>query len=99
MVSMVFFGIELNTGRFTINPFLYMSVMGVMDLPAYTLMAPILVRLGRKGPLVVCYFISGAIILGLAFVAPSKLRLKGVNGSIFFKNPCAGGCTLWRCGL
>ncbi|XP_037785909.1 organic cation transporter protein-like [Penaeus monodon] len=71
MVSMVFFGIELNTGRFTINPFLYMSVMGVMDLPAYTLMAPILVRLGRKGPLVVCYFISGAVILGLAFVAPN----------------------------
>ncbi|XP_042893134.1 organic cation transporter protein-like [Penaeus japonicus] len=72
MVSMVFYGISLNAVNFNVNPFLYMALGGLMEIPAYTLTVPIVEYWGRRAPSAAFYFLSGVFILALAFV-PSDL--------------------------
>lgn len=68
MVSMVFYGISLNAVNFSVNPFLYMALGGVMEIPAYTLTVPIVEYWGRRIPSAAFYFVAGASILALAVV-------------------------------
>ncbi|KAK3893801.1 hypothetical protein Pcinc_002414 [Petrolisthes cinctipes] len=68
IASMVFYGLSLNGSNLSADPYLYMVLGGLMEVPAYTLTAPILNRFGRKIPTVIGYFISGVSILALAFI-------------------------------
>lgn len=72
MVSMVFYGISLNAVNFSVNPFLYMALGGVMEIPAYTLTVPIVEYWGRRIPSAAFYFIAGASILALAVVPAGR---------------------------
>ncbi|KAK4320072.1 hypothetical protein Pmani_009038 [Petrolisthes manimaculis] len=68
VASMVFYGLNLNGSNLSTDPYLYMVLGGAMEIPAYTLTAPILNRFGRKIPTVIGYIISGVSILALAFI-------------------------------
>lgn len=72
MVSMVFYGISLNAVNFSVNPFLYMALGGVMEIPAYTLTVPIVEYWGRRIPSAAFYFVAGASILALAVVPAGR---------------------------
>ncbi|XP_045138277.1 solute carrier family 22 member 8-like [Portunus trituberculatus] len=73
LVSLIFYGISLNAVNYSADPFLYMVLSGLVEVPAYTLTAPIVAKLGRKLPSIVYYFVSGVVILAVAFI-PSDNR-------------------------
>ncbi|CAL4208141.1 unnamed protein product [Meganyctiphanes norvegica] len=68
VVSMVYYGISLNGVNYGVNPFLYMVISGVSEIPAYTLSAPLIAKFGRRLPITWCFLICGGAIVSLAFV-------------------------------
>ncbi|XP_063880951.1 organic cation transporter protein-like [Scylla paramamosain] len=72
MVGMVYFGLSLSGTNISENPFVYMVLSGVMEVPAYSLTIPIVHRYGRKRTLSVLFVISGIILLCLAFSSAAK---------------------------
>lgn len=77
--ALVFYGLNLNGTNFSADPFVYMILGGLMEVPSYSLTAPIIARFGRKKPIVLGYFISGVSILALAFIPLSKLYCSGTS--------------------
>ncbi|KAK7067116.1 hypothetical protein SK128_005747 [Halocaridina rubra] len=68
LVSMVFYGLALNAVNYSANPFVYMMLGGLAEVPAYTVTAPIVASLGRRIPSILFYLLSGATIFALAFI-------------------------------
>lgn len=66
--AMVYYGLSLSGGNLSSNPFIYMVLSGLMEIPAYVLAYPLVVKFGRRGPTVACSLISGAALLVLAVV-------------------------------
>ncbi|XP_042204348.1 organic cation transporter protein-like [Homarus americanus] len=48
VVAMISFGLTLGAGTFNVNPFLYMTIAGIMELPGTTLLIPLISTYGRK---------------------------------------------------
>ncbi|XP_050688962.1 organic cation transporter protein-like [Eriocheir sinensis] len=70
LVALIFYGMSLNAVNYSADPFLYMTLSGLVEVPGYTLMAPLIARLGRKRPTIVLYSISGVVIVAVAFIPP-----------------------------
>ncbi|XP_063852871.1 organic cation transporter protein-like [Scylla paramamosain] len=68
ITSLVFTGLNVGGSVFSANPFIYVVVGGLMEIPGYTLSAPIINRWGRKVPLIVSFFICGVSILSTVII-------------------------------
>ena len=68
LTSFVYLGLQLNAANFDLDPYMYMVVGGLMEIPAYTVTVPIIAKFGRVKPLATLYFFCGVAILTLAFV-------------------------------
>ncbi|ROT74879.1 solute carrier family 22 member 15 precursor [Penaeus vannamei] len=55
-------------GDLSSDPFLYMVLTGVVELPAYTLVIPLVARYGRRAPVVAFFFMGAVALLALPFV-------------------------------
>ncbi|XP_069189978.1 organic cation transporter protein isoform X2 [Procambarus clarkii] len=66
--TMVYYGISLNSANFSVDPFLYMFLGGLMELPSYTLIIPFVAKFGRKIPLAGFFILCGMAILVLLLV-------------------------------
>ncbi|XP_071547611.1 organic cation transporter protein-like [Panulirus ornatus] len=73
MVSLIYYGLSLNAINYSADPFIYMALSGLVELPSYTLMAPIVGRLGRKWPIIGCFLVCGTVILAVVFI-PSGIQ-------------------------
>nr|XP_027214879.1 solute carrier family 22 member 15-like [Penaeus vannamei] len=62
------FGLSLSGGDLSSDPFLYMVLTGVVELPAYTLVIPLVARYGRRAPVVAFFFMGAVALLALPFV-------------------------------
>lgn len=70
--SMIYYGLSLNSANFSIDPFLYMFLGGLMELPSYTLIIPFVSRYGRKVPLVSFFVLCGLAILVILLVPDER---------------------------
>ncbi|XP_042889428.1 organic cation transporter protein-like, partial [Penaeus japonicus] len=68
LVGVVYFGLSLSGGDLSSDPFLYMALTGVVELPAYTLVIPVVARFGRRAPVVAFFFVGAVALLALPFV-------------------------------
>ncbi|XP_047493604.1 solute carrier family 22 member 15-like [Penaeus chinensis] len=68
LVGAVYFGLSLSGGDLSSDPFLYMALTGVVELPAYTLVIPLVARYGRRTPVVAFFFMGAVALLALPFV-------------------------------
>ncbi|RXG54898.1 putative transporter [Armadillidium vulgare] len=66
--SLVFYGLSFSAINFKLDPFMYMIVGGLMEIPAYSLVVPIIVKTGMIPFTSGSYFICGITILILAFI-------------------------------
>lgn len=64
----MYFGLSLSGGDLSSDPFLYMALTGVVELPAYTLVIPLVARYGRRAPVVAFFFMGAVALLALPFV-------------------------------
>ncbi|KAK7081091.1 hypothetical protein SK128_003679 [Halocaridina rubra] len=67
-VGMVYFGLSLSGGQLSSNPFAYMALMGLVEVPAYTVAIPIVITYGRKYPTIFFFLFSGVLLLALPFI-------------------------------
>ncbi|XP_047482763.1 organic cation transporter protein-like isoform X2 [Penaeus chinensis] len=72
VLGMVYFGLSLGGDKFGVDPFLYMVLSGVMEIPGSTVLIPIVEKLGRRPTSVVSFFITAGALLVLG-VTPSGI--------------------------
>ncbi|KAK8376480.1 hypothetical protein O3P69_009849 [Scylla paramamosain] len=90
MVGTVYFGLSLSGANISDDPFLYMVLSGLMEVPAYTLTIPIVRRFGSKVPLFSFFLTSGVVLLALAFT-PSVYRTAILTLAMLGKVAITGG--------
>lgn len=66
--STVYYGISLGSSNFSVDPFLYMFLGGVMELPSYSLTVPFVAFFGRKMVLIALLVTCGVTVLGAPFL-------------------------------
>ncbi|KAK7028086.1 hypothetical protein SK128_018211 [Halocaridina rubra] len=66
IVNMVYYGLSLSGGTLSENPFVFMVLSGLMEIPAYSVTVPIVSRFGRKLPTWVSFLLSGIALLAIA---------------------------------
>ncbi|XP_064084807.1 organic cation transporter protein-like isoform X3 [Macrobrachium nipponense] len=71
LVNLVFYGLALNAVNYSADPFVYMVLGGLAEVPAYTVTAPIVAAFGRRVPSILLYLLSGASIFAVSFISPS----------------------------
>ncbi|KAK8382355.1 hypothetical protein O3P69_015349 [Scylla paramamosain] len=75
VVSFVFDGLNYSGDIYNADPFLYIILNGLVEVPSYSFTALIVHRWGRKMPTVVSYVLSGVIIFVIAFIPPDLSEL------------------------
>ncbi|ROT61157.1 putative organic cation transporter protein [Penaeus vannamei] len=73
VLAMVYYGLSLSGGNLSSDPFVYMVLSGLMEVPAYTLAFPVVYRFGRRGPTVLCCLLCGLALFVLAAVPADLL--------------------------
>ncbi|XP_064084806.1 organic cation transporter protein-like isoform X2 [Macrobrachium nipponense] len=89
LVNLVFYGLALNAVNYSADPFVYMVLGGLAEVPAYTVTAPIVAAFGRRVPSILLYLLSGASIFAVSFISPnhrlnSPPRSRGSSDGIRF---------------
>ncbi|KAG7176024.1 Organic cation transporter protein-like 13 [Homarus americanus] len=72
VVGMVYFGLSLSGGNFSADPFLYMTLTGLVEIPSNTIIIPFVARFGRRSLTVLFYLLSGVLLLTLPFI-PARI--------------------------
>ncbi|XP_076043589.1 organic cation transporter protein-like [Oratosquilla oratoria] len=67
-VGACYMGLTLAGVFLDVNPFLYMVISGIMEIPAYTVTVPIIARFGRKNPVLLGYFFCSIALLAVPFI-------------------------------
>lgn len=68
----VFYGLSLNSANFQLNPYWYIVVVGITEIPAYAFTGHIIARFGRIPPTITTFLLCGVTILALGFIPPGK---------------------------
>ncbi|XP_068230265.1 organic cation transporter protein-like [Palaemon carinicauda] len=66
IVNMGYYGLSLSGGNLSNNPFVFMILSGLMEVPAYSLTVPIVAHFGRRMPTLVSFALSGIALLAIA---------------------------------
>ncbi|KAK3849895.1 hypothetical protein Pcinc_043368 [Petrolisthes cinctipes] len=72
ILSLVYCGLSLGGSTYSNDPFLYVIISGLMEVPGYTIVSPVINRWGRKYPSLICFVVCGVVILSLT-VIPSTI--------------------------
>ncbi|KAK7025524.1 hypothetical protein SK128_003707 [Halocaridina rubra] len=67
-VSMVYYGISLNSENLSTDPYLYVFLGGLIEVPAYIMLWPMLAYLGRKVSLISLYIVCAITICVIALL-------------------------------
>lgn len=65
---MVYFGLSLSGEYLSSDPYLYMVLTGLVEVPAYTLMIPVVTNYGRRSTIIVFFLLSGFMLLFQPFI-------------------------------
>lgn len=69
--AMVYYGLSLSGANISNDPYLYMALSGLMELPAYTFTSYIVQYFGRKPTICVLFLFTAIVLLALA-VTPEE---------------------------
>ncbi|XP_066985957.1 organic cation/carnitine transporter 2-like [Macrobrachium rosenbergii] len=69
--SMVYYGISLNSDNLSTDPYLYVALGSLAEIPSYLISWVMLVYAGRRISLAVCFWASGMAICVLAILVAS----------------------------
>ncbi|XP_071516507.1 organic cation transporter protein-like isoform X2 [Panulirus ornatus] len=68
VVGMVYYGLSLSGNYFSTDPFVYMALTGLMEVPGNTLIIPVVTRCGRRSLNVLFFLFCGVVLLALPFI-------------------------------
>jgi len=75
VVSMVYYGLSLSGVKFSDDPYVFMALSGLVELPAYTLNAPLVAKFGRRLPSAGCFFVCAAALAILPLLSKGALLM------------------------
>ncbi|KAG0714900.1 Organic cation transporter protein [Chionoecetes opilio] len=67
VVAMVYYGLSLSGASISDDPYVYLVLTGLMELPAYSFSGSIVQHFGRKSSLSFSFLITTAVLLAVAF--------------------------------
>ncbi|XP_068202673.1 organic cation transporter protein-like isoform X2 [Palaemon carinicauda] len=68
MVALSYTGVSLSGNIYGDDPFVYMVILGVTQVPSYTITAPLIKWLGRRYPIIGCFILGGVSMITLGFI-------------------------------
>lgn len=74
VAGLVYYGLSLGGDKFGVDPFVYMALSGVMELPGSTLTIPMVDRMGRRTSNVLCFFVTAGVLLALGVIPSGKAK-------------------------
>ncbi|OXA43588.1 solute carrier family 22 member 6-B [Folsomia candida] len=85
VVAFVYYGFAFST-NLTSNPYLLVTIGGLMEIPACIVPVPFLSMWGRRPTTAICYFLTGAFAIAIAVTPPEyeMLRIVFTMGGKFF---------------
>ncbi|XP_042225962.1 organic cation transporter protein-like [Homarus americanus] len=78
LASMVYYGLSLSGGILSDDPFVFMTLSGLMEVPSYMVIIPLVARFGRRFPAVCSFLLSGAALIVQA-VIPAGYNWLGIT--------------------
>ncbi|XP_066983996.1 organic cation transporter protein-like [Macrobrachium rosenbergii] len=75
VLGMVFFGISLSGGNLNFDIFSYVALMGLAEVPCFTVLYPIVSHFGRRLPIAICYTVTGVVLLMQPFLPSGNQQL------------------------
>lgn len=66
--SLIYYGVALNATNLSTDPYLYMFLGGLLEIPSYVSLWPAIIYLGRKKSLVALYFVCAVSIFAVMAV-------------------------------
>ncbi|CAL8115003.1 unnamed protein product [Orchesella dallaii] len=85
-VDLVYYGVVFDSATLTNDPYLLVFLGGLTEVPAYTLVVPILSRWGRRPTIVASYFLTAVCTLTVAYISEDQEILRMVvsmSGKLF----------------
>ncbi|XP_064108834.1 organic cation transporter protein-like isoform X1 [Macrobrachium nipponense] len=67
-VSMVYYGVSLNSTNLSTDPYLYIFLGGLVEVPSYLLLWPAIVYLGRRVSLIALYIVCATTVSIIAIL-------------------------------
>ncbi|XP_064109464.1 organic cation transporter protein-like isoform X2 [Macrobrachium nipponense] len=64
----VYYGLSISGGDLGTDPFIYLALTGVMEIPGSTVTLPMINILGRKRSNIICFLATGVSLLLLTFI-------------------------------
>ncbi|XP_064105526.1 organic cation transporter protein-like [Macrobrachium nipponense] len=71
-VSMVYYGVSLNSGNLSTDPYMYVFLGGLAEIPAYFITWFLVARIGRRLALMLCYSVCGVTICTVAILLATQ---------------------------
>lgn len=65
--TMVYYGLSMSAVSLNVDPFVYMVLSGLMEMPSYLLAPPVISRWGRRMPTALGYALCGVFVFALTF--------------------------------
>ncbi|XP_066954452.1 organic cation transporter protein-like [Macrobrachium rosenbergii] len=66
--GIVYYGLSLSGGDLGTDPFIYMALSGLMEIPGSTVTLPMINILGRRRSNIICFLATGVSLLLLTFI-------------------------------
>ncbi|XP_064105028.1 steroid transmembrane transporter SLC22A24-like isoform X2 [Macrobrachium nipponense] len=70
-VSLVYYGVSLNAGNLSADPYLYVALGSLAEFPCYPISWVLMVYVGRRLSLAICYWMSGVATCVVALLVAS----------------------------
>ncbi|XP_068201923.1 organic cation transporter protein-like [Palaemon carinicauda] len=64
----VYYGLSISGGNLGTDPYIYMALCGVMEIPGSTITLPMVNILGRKRSNIFCFLVTGVSLMLLTFI-------------------------------
>nr|XP_027207376.1 organic cation transporter protein-like [Penaeus vannamei] len=68
VLGMVYYGLSFGADKLGVDPFVYMAVSGVMEVPGGTLTIPLVEKMGRRASSTLFFVITAGSLLVLGFI-------------------------------
>ncbi|CAL4069503.1 unnamed protein product, partial [Meganyctiphanes norvegica] len=82
-IGFTYFGMSLSGGIFSENPFLYMVVSSIVEIPGYSIFSPLATRFGRRSVLSFTYGMCAISVLLILVLPASYSFILSMIGKLF----------------
>lgn len=85
VLGMVYYGISFGADKLGVDPFVYMAVNGVVEIPSGTVTIPLVGKLGRRLSCTLSFVVTAGSLMVLGFIPSGQEYYMAVDGWYFIE--------------